>query len=239
MKRTALNLLVDFLAAACFVGMIATGFILRFPLPPGSNKSLSLWGLTRHQWGDVHFWISAALLVVLLTHLVLHWQWVVSVTAKQFGAAHDCQISLVKTGVATLIVLAAAAGGFAWWANISVTTRTEVCCPRRAPLAVNALPNEHPAASLGFGSDAYPILAARCFGCHGAETAQGGFRADRKESFFGDGRNPPWVIPGNAESSRLLMMLAAPNAASFHRLSEPEIGVLRAWINAGAEWPNP
>lgn len=51
MKRTTVNLLVDLLAATFFVGMMATGYVLWFPLPAGSNKSLSLWGLTRHEWG--------------------------------------------------------------------------------------------------------------------------------------------------------------------------------------------
>jgi hypothetical protein len=41
--RPALNLLIDILGAAFFLGMIATGYILHFPLPPGTNKSLSLW----------------------------------------------------------------------------------------------------------------------------------------------------------------------------------------------------
>ena len=61
MKRFLDNLFVDLLSAALMVGMAATGYILRFPLPPGTNKSLSLWGLTRHQWGAVHTWIGYGL----------------------------------------------------------------------------------------------------------------------------------------------------------------------------------
>ena len=74
MKRFFDNLLVDLIAAALMIGMLATGYILRFPLPPGSNKDLPLWGLARHQWGDVHFWISLGLIAVILLHLCLHWQ---------------------------------------------------------------------------------------------------------------------------------------------------------------------
>jgi len=55
MNRTIANVIIDLAAALLFVGMIATGYILRFPLPPGSNRVLSLWGLTRHQWGGIHY----------------------------------------------------------------------------------------------------------------------------------------------------------------------------------------
>src|SRR5579875_927178 len=98
MKRTALNLLIDALAAICFLGMIATGYVLRFPLPPGTNKSLSLWGLSRHQWGGVHFWISLGLLAVLLTHLALHWQWVVTVVGRQLRLATNPQGRHLRSG---------------------------------------------------------------------------------------------------------------------------------------------
>ena len=39
MSRTSVNLLVDLSAAALFLGMIATGYILGFALPPGTNKA--------------------------------------------------------------------------------------------------------------------------------------------------------------------------------------------------------
>jgi len=55
MNRTFINFITDALAALAMLGMIATGIILRFALPPGTSRSLALWGLTRHQWGDLHF----------------------------------------------------------------------------------------------------------------------------------------------------------------------------------------
>ena len=44
MKRTSLNLIVDVSAGILLLGMIATGYVLRFPLPKGTNKSHTLWG---------------------------------------------------------------------------------------------------------------------------------------------------------------------------------------------------
>src|SRR5689334_12312683 len=55
MKRFFDNLYIDLIAAGFTIGMMATGYMLRFPLPPGSNKSLVLWGLNRHQWLELAF----------------------------------------------------------------------------------------------------------------------------------------------------------------------------------------
>ena len=52
MKRVFDNLYVDLIGAALMVVMVATGYILHFPLPAGTNKSLSLWGLTTARMGQ-------------------------------------------------------------------------------------------------------------------------------------------------------------------------------------------
>jgi hypothetical protein len=242
MKRTALNLLIDFLAAACFIGMIATGYLLHFPLPPGTNKSLVLWGLSRHQWGEVHFWISLALLMVLMIHLVLHWQWVVSVAARQFGAKENCRVSSLRSGMVTLLVMSIALGSFAWLAETSVTQRNEILCPPEMPFPKMQAPaSEAKPVQVDFRRDVYPILEASCLFCHGPDRAQGGFRVDRKEDFFGKNGKNPWVIPGDSGNSPLLGVVSGMGtgraSADVHRLSEREIGILRAWIDGGAEWP--
>ena len=76
MVRATFNLIVDLAAAVSLVGMIATGYILRYPLPANMHKTHTLWGLTRNQRGNIHFWMSAALVSIVVTHLVLHWRWV-------------------------------------------------------------------------------------------------------------------------------------------------------------------
>jgi hypothetical protein len=76
MKRNTLNFIVDAALALVVLGLIATGLLIRFVLPPGSGSRRVLLGLCRHDWGDIHFWISFAGGVLLLVHLALHWQWV-------------------------------------------------------------------------------------------------------------------------------------------------------------------
>lgn len=79
MKRSTLNRITDGLAFAGFVFVVATGFLLRSLLPPGSGSLHGvgtgygaaerpvtlLWGLTRHDWGNVHFWLALGLMIVL------------------------------------------------------------------------------------------------------------------------------------------------------------------------------
>ncbi len=49
-EKPTVNLLIDAVAVLLMLGMLTTGFVLRFPLPPGTNRSYLLWGLTRHEW---------------------------------------------------------------------------------------------------------------------------------------------------------------------------------------------
>ncbi len=91
------NFIVDLLSYIGFVLLLGTGLILQYILPHGSGRIISegtgrasgerlittLWGMTREQWGQIHFWIAAAILLVLLFHLILHWRWIVCVLGKR------------------------------------------------------------------------------------------------------------------------------------------------------------
>lgn len=119
MRRDTLNFLVDALALVAFLGLLATGLILWTLLPPGSRggHGLSLWGLTRHDFGDIHFWIAVALVVLLILHVALHWTWV-CVTVQRWlrPAGAKVQVASARTrnlcGVAFFVALCIATGGF-------------------------------------------------------------------------------------------------------------------------------
>jgi len=68
-----------------FCAMSGTGFLLAFRLPPGSRggQGLSVLGLGRHDWGDVHTWLSYAFLALMAAHLALHWRWLWQVAARR------------------------------------------------------------------------------------------------------------------------------------------------------------
>lgn len=248
MKRTTVNLVIDMLAAALFLGMIATGYVLHFPLPPGTNKSLSLWSLTRHQWGNIHFWISLALLGVLLTHLILHWQWVVTVVGRKLSLTTDSQSGHFKSGVIALLTVVVAMGLFAWMAEVSVRERAEDCCPpgdvsatSQASSAVTDASELRAGDDKGnFWTEVYPVLAASCLSCHGPKKARGGFRIDRRNDYFVRNGEPPLVVPGRSAESGLIAIVTGSRKdiamPDRHRLPDKDVATVKKWIDAGATW---
>ncbi len=75
-----LNRIVDFLLWIALCLMLATGFILRYRLPPGSRggRGLSIWDWSRHDWGDLHAWLAYTVCAMVLIHLILHWRWLMT-----------------------------------------------------------------------------------------------------------------------------------------------------------------
>ncbi len=109
MRRPTLNLLVDIVAFLGFVLLTTTGVLLRYVLPPGIGRFTTLFGLDRHGWGDVHFWISIVFFGTLALHLLLHWKWIASVMkGRKAEGAYGGRVALAVVGLAALIALAAA-----------------------------------------------------------------------------------------------------------------------------------
>jgi len=83
--------------------MAGTGLLLAFRLPPGSRggQGLSALGMTRHDWGDVHTWLSYGFIVLLLLHLAVHWRWL-----WQFASRKRAWPLLAGVGVGLLLIIA-------------------------------------------------------------------------------------------------------------------------------------
>jgi hypothetical protein len=87
MRKNTVNYLVDLVGLLAMLGMVFTGAVMRFILPPGSGgrghgQGLTLWGLGRHDWGDIHYILAWVLAATVLVHVVLHWNWVVETTRQ-------------------------------------------------------------------------------------------------------------------------------------------------------------
>lgn len=107
MKRPMLNFAIDAVAFVAFIFLTTTGVLTRYLLPPGSGRYATLWGLNRHGWGDLHFWVAVALLGVLALHLTLHWRWVLCILKGQRAEASGYRVALGAVGLAGLLGLAA------------------------------------------------------------------------------------------------------------------------------------
>ena len=80
-----------------------------------------MWSLTRHEWGDLHFWLSVAVVAILVLHVALHWAWVVSLVRRMFQP--ETRVVSTPTtrwiaGLATLAILTLAGLGF-WRFSLS------------------------------------------------------------------------------------------------------------------------
>ena len=107
MKRTKLNFIIDVVAFAGFVVMTTTGVLMRYILPPGSGHYSTIWGLDRHEWGGIHFWISVVFFSVLALHLVLHWRWITSVVTgrPREGSGYRAALGVVGTAAVTALAI--------------------------------------------------------------------------------------------------------------------------------------
>lgn len=108
MKRTKLNFIIDAVAFIGFVAMTTTGVLMRYILPPGSGHYTTIWGLDRHEWGGIHFWIAVVFFSILALHLVLHWRWIVSVVTGKPHEGSGLRAGLGIVGVATVTLLSVA-----------------------------------------------------------------------------------------------------------------------------------
>ncbi len=106
--------------------------------------------------------------------------------------------------------------------------------------------DELPAATGGkieFARDVQPIFAKHCLSCHGNEKQEAGLRLDRRELAMQGGDSGKAIEPGNGAQSKLIHYVTATDSEKVMppegaRLSPDEIGILRAWMDQGAIWPD-
>jgi len=106
MKRVSLNFIVDVVAFAGFVMLTTTGVLMRYVLPPGSGHYSTIWGIDRHEWGGIHFWVSVVFFSILAFHLILHWRWIVSIVTGRPREGSGFRVGLGIVGLATVLALA-------------------------------------------------------------------------------------------------------------------------------------
>jgi hypothetical protein len=95
-----------------------------------------------------------------------------------------------------------------------------------------------------FNRDIRPLLADRCFRCHGPDAGhrEADLRLDRRDDAVAGRGGSRAIVPGKADASELYRRITAtsdermPPADSNLTLSPAEIELLRRWIEAGAEY---
>jgi mono/diheme cytochrome c family protein len=97
------------------------------------------------------------------------------------------------------------------------------------------------AGTVDFQTQIRPILARKCFACHGPDehARQAGLRLDSREAATGGTGGIAAIIPGNANKSRVIARVTdakRPMPPTGERLSPEEIEALKQWIEQGADY---
>ena len=87
-----------------------------------------------------------------------------------------------------------------------------------------------------------PVLAKRCFACHGPDEAEGGLRfSDQASAMVEAESGVHAIVAGDVEASELIARISTDDEhermpPEGDPLSAPEISVLTSWIQQGAKW---
>ncbi|HEV3023627.1 MAG TPA: DUF1549 domain-containing protein, partial [Pirellulales bacterium] len=101
------------------------------------------------------------------------------------------------------------------------------------------------AAPIEFGRDIQPLLAQRCFRCHGPDKAEGGLRLSSRDAALTElASGSRAIVPGMPGESVLLDRIGASDAdvrmpPEGKPLTPQQIARLRQWIEEGAKWQRP
>jgi hypothetical protein len=111
MKKSDWQYLVDTLLFLSIVGIALIGILMGLFLPKGPNAQESakyFLGLHRHQWGNIHFYLSITFVIFVIIHLVLSWKWIKNKSRQIFKKRWNT--ALIFTAVTSIFIL------FLFWA---------------------------------------------------------------------------------------------------------------------------
>jgi len=99
-------------------------------------------------------------------------------------------------------------------------------------------PASHP---VNFTKEIKPIFEASCIKCHGRGRDNGDFQIDSRETLLKGGGSGPAIIVGKSAESYLIELVMGFDPDNVMpqkgtKLTREQIGLLRAWIDQGAQW---
>ncbi len=99
-----------------------------------------------------------------------------------------------------------------------------------------------PVRGVDFEREIRPLLADRCVECHGAKKQKGDLRLDAKPFAFKGGHDGAAIVVGSAAKSPLYQRVSSDDEdermpPKGEPLTKEQIAAIKAWIDAGAVWP--
>lgn len=113
-------------------------------------------------------------------------------------------------------------------------------CAAGPAAAPTALPPaaDHP---VSFVKDIKPLFEASCIQCHAKGKDKGGFSLETRDGFLKGGDTGPAALPGNSAESYVVKLVAGVDPdeqmpKKGKKWTAGQVGLLRAWIDQGAQW---
>ena len=136
-----------------------------------------------------------------------------------------------------------------WQSSLHAMLRTIARCLPYAAVAVviwgsfaGVVARQATAAEVDFAREIQPLLARRCFACHGPDTQEAGLRLDQADAATAElDSGMTAIVPGDAAGSEILARIQSDDEflqmpPEGSRLTADEVAVIRQWINEGAVW---
>jgi hypothetical protein len=128
--RTLVNFWLDVSSLLVMLCMTMTGGIMYFVLPPGTGHSHHLFGLGRHDFGTIHFYLAVTAVILLALHVMMHWSWICGVIARALGRPKPSPRVQRAWGWSVLVGLPALIALALWWASGQVERSSETLLAR-------------------------------------------------------------------------------------------------------------
>lgn len=96
--------------------------------------------------------------------------------------------------------------------------------------------------TVDFASQIQPLLAKRCYACHGPDSQEAGIRFDQRDTLTAQADSgQAAIVPGRSDESELIRRVISNDEATRmppegNPLSSAEVLALKAWIDAGAHY---
>src|SRR4051794_27927889 len=96
------------------------------------------------------------------------------------------------------------------------------------------------AQTVDYEKQVQPLLAQKCYACHGDEVQQSGLRLDKRQNAMRGGDYGPVIVVGKSSESKLIKRVINGDGGMqmppTGPLTAAEINTLKSWIDQGAEF---
>lgn len=120
MKRANLNFWIDLISLLLILGLLITGGVIYWVLPPGTGHTHQLFGFGRHDIGKIHFYLAFVTIVLFCIHLALHWNWICCIIGRAVGNPRPSDSIKKLWGVGLLLLIPSLLAVIFFWSSDEV-----------------------------------------------------------------------------------------------------------------------